>query len=138
MSWASSTRSLRVEGDDRRIVEEHLFRFRLADVALDQADFVVRSAPLISGMACSNKVSWERRYKMRNSSCRIDESGSHEPPTQRKERLVHERMLLEEARREFRDGLILDKNEVDAWLDGLDSDEHHLPPEPQYCQKHRG
>jgi hypothetical protein len=47
-------------------------------------------------------------------------------------------MLLEEARREFRDGLILDENEVDAWLDNLDSDEHHLPPEPQYRRKHRG
>jgi hypothetical protein len=97
---------------------------------LDQADFVVRSAPLISGMACSNWAYWERRYKMRNSSCRIDESGPHEPPTQRKERLFHERMLLEEARREFRDGLILDENEVDAWMDSLDSDEHHLPTEP--------
>jgi len=59
-------------------------------------------------------------------------------PTQRKERLVHEPMLLEEARREFRDGLILDENEVGAWLDSLDSDEHHLPPEPQYRQKHHG
>jgi hypothetical protein len=68
---------------------------------------------------------------MRNPSCRIDESGSHETPTQRKERLVHERMLLEEARREFRDGLILDENEVDAWLDSLDCDEYHRLPELQ-------
>lgn len=75
---------------------------------------------------------------MRDLSCRIDESGSHETPTQRKERLVHERMLLEEARREFRDGLILDENEVDAWLDSLDSDEYRRPPEPQYGQKHGG
>jgi len=47
-------------------------------------------------------------------------------------------MLLEEARREFRDGLILDENEVDAWLDSLDSDEYRRPPEPQYRQKHGG
>jgi len=47
-------------------------------------------------------------------------------------------MLLEEARREFRDGLILDENEVDAWLDSLDSDEYRRTPEPQYGHKHGG
>jgi hypothetical protein len=40
-------------------------------------------------------------------------------------------MLLEEARREFRVGLILDENEVDAWLDSLGSDEYRRPPELQ-------
>ena len=75
---------------------------------------------------------------MRNSSCRVDESGSYETPTQREERLAHERTLLEEARREFRDGQILDENEVEAWLDSLDCDEYRRPPERQHRQKHGG
>jgi len=34
-------------------------------------------------------------------------------------------MLLDEARNEFREGLTLDENEVEAWLDNLDSDEDY-------------
>ena len=45
-----------------------------------------------------------------------------ESSAQRETRLARERKLLDEARDEFRNGLVLDEGEVEAWLDSLDSD----------------
>ncbi len=47
----------------------------------------------------------------------------HTVDSEREARLARERALLEEARAEFRDGLSMDEAEVEAWLDGLDSNE---------------
>ena len=45
------------------------------------------------------------------------------------DRLARERARLEEARAEFRNGLTMDEADVEAWLDGLDSDEDRPLPE---------
>lgn len=48
---------------------------------------------------------------------------------QRNTRLARERALLDEARAEFEQGVTMDEDEVEAWLDALDSDEDRPLPE---------
>ena len=59
-----------------------------------------------------------------------------ESPVQRETRLARERKLLDEARDEFRNGVVLDEGEVEAWLDSLDSDEDHPLPQPHRVPRH--
>lgn len=54
-----------------------------------------------------------------------------ETEAQRAERLARERVLIEEAREEFRNGLALDPEEFDEWLDRLDHDENAPIPQPR-------
>lgn len=56
---------------------------------------------------------------------------SAETPQQHSVRFARERTLIEEARREFRQGLVVDDAEFDAWLDTFDSDENVPPPQPK-------
>jgi len=64
--------------------------------------------------------------------------GAHRPrpqpmetAAQRGVRLAHERLLIEEARAEFRAGEALDEDEVEVWLDALDTDEDVPLPQPR-------
>lgn len=52
-----------------------------------------------------------------------------ETTEQRNTRLARERALLDEARAEFEQGVTMDEDEVEAWLDALDGDEDRPLPE---------
>lgn len=54
---------------------------------------------------------------------------SAETMAQREARLARERRLLEEARAEFEQGHTMDEDDVEAWLDALDSDDDRPLPE---------
>lgn len=61
-----------------------------------------------------------------------------ETAEQRNARLARERALLDEARAEFEQGLAMDEDDVEAWLDALDSDEDRPLPEVRGSGSARG
>lgn len=59
--------------------------------------------------------------------------GPAETPAQREVRLARERKLIGEARAEVEAGLGLSGDDVEAWLDKLDSDEvAPIPEKPRH------